>query len=964
MGESVTPPLVTAAETGRVAETHSIESDNNTNVFVSFFRSVFGYRKTSLTLFVFGSLILTVLLSCITNSLDLTIDLPSTSLEKDILSKSWLDLQLISQKKHTYASTSNDEVHDYLESTIIRAISKSPYITYDNDLNYTNNILFDTTSKDRTTVTYYESNNLLVRINGTDSKLPALLLSAHYDSVPTSFGVTDDGMGIASLLGILYKYTEEQPERTIILNFNNNEEFGLYGAQAFLNHPWFKSISYFLNLEGTGAGGKAILFRGTDYGIINHFKLVRYPYGTSLFQQGFNNHLIHSETDYKIYYEQGKLRGLDLAFYKPRDYYHTDKDNIANIDIKSLWHMLSNALDFTEHFVAGKVDLDDQSENDYEFGIFTSIFNRFFAISISQLVLLNTILLVLYPILTLFLLIIVFHYKKNWQLSFINVIKFPVSIVISYFLLNIITRFVRRLNQFLPNSSFELIFFTLFASFLFINYFILNLINLIFRTGKIKNHDEKLIVMLEISLIYWAGLLWSTIKLGYNKIGDDHTGEFPILIIFWVQASAVIFGLIGWTFRSSKRVIEVDNSEEAEPLLRNSDEDYGSRDDRSDATSTISDGDKFSQIIKTYSYDWSLQFLIIVPISSYIVYNSGYLILDGISKSIQESLKAEKVIYNFLEIFVILWALPYLPFVFKLNRLIVLSVLLVIITGVLQIGTADSFNSSNPLKLRFVQTIDLDKSGKDTIVEVYGRSKSPLKAVLEDLPSVKLGDGLNCSSIEDGLEQCNYHSSLIPQFLPGKSFEDYLSVKILKNSSSSGSYGLLTGEIEINVPKNRYCSLNFDQEENIRDISDSSNKDGPVKSVIIYRHLDKNKTRSMDMEAEGIPEGFSTDKSGNYIFKRVNGISELLLNKLDWDKPYHIGFKWVPNVIDIASDKFKNKLGISVKCHWTDLEPVAKKGKVYDPIPVYSELLHYSPNYVSWANKEKGLVSISKYIKV
>lgn len=93
-----------------------------------------------------------------------------------------------------------------------------------------------------------------------------------------------------------------------------------------MNHPWFNKVGYFINLEGTGAGGKAILFRGTDYGIVKYFNKVRYPYASSIFQQGFANSLIHSETDYKVYREAG-LRGLDLAFLS-RDLYHTAEDNI------------------------------------------------------------------------------------------------------------------------------------------------------------------------------------------------------------------------------------------------------------------------------------------------------------------------------------------------------------------------------------------------------------------------------------------------------------------------------------------------------------------------------------------------------------------------------------------------------------------------------------------------------------
>lgn len=961
---------------------HSLASDVKTeNIFVGGFRSIFGYRKTSLSLFVIGTLVLTVIISALDTNLDFGIELPENKFEQEILSKSWLDLQLISNKKHTYGSIANDEVHNYLEKKIETTIDGISYIEYDNDLNYTNNYIFSDVNYDGSksgVVNYYESNNLVVRINGTNSKLPALLLSAHYDSVPTSYGVTDDGMGIASMLGLLYYYCQSnisQPTRTIIFNFNNNEEFGLYGATAFLNHPWFKSIGYFLNLEGTGAGGKAILFRGTDYGIINHFHSVRYPFATSIFQQGFNNRMIHSETDYKIYKQKGNLRGLDLAFYKPRDLYHTDGDNISNINIKSLWHMLSNSLDFVESFVANRVDLDDDNldvdsvTNSKEFALYTSFFNHFFALPVSKLIMLNIIFLTIVPLIVILLLVVVFHYKKNWQLSTINVVKFPISLTLSILILNTITKTFRKLNEFLPNSSFGLIFFTLFGSFIFLNYIILNSINLVFKNYQVLNHDEKLIVMIEVALIYWAGLLFSTIKLEYNKIGDDHTGEFPILIVFVLQSVAIVFGLLGWTFRASKRNLHLDRSGESQPLLSNEDEDeYGSRDDdnRSDATSTISDinNGKFAEFIKSYSYDWSLQFLIIVPISSYIIYNSGFLILDGISKSIQESMNSEKLIYKFIELLAIVWALPYLPFVFKLNRFIILAVILIIISGIFQIGVADPFDMKNPLKLRFVQTIDLDKSSNNTIVEVYGRSKSPMKKILKDLPSVKTGEKLQCFNIEDGMEQCNYPSSLFPEFLPGKSFEDYLQIDVLKNSSNSGSYGLLSGEIQINVPKNRYCLLIFNQQEATLD---DFYKDRPVKTVIVYRDLKLNFS-SNSVDLAGIPEGFSTDKSGNYIFKTISGISEFQLNKLDWDKPYHIGFQWIPNILDVDTkyqeEDFQNQLGISVKCHWTDLAPISHDNQVYDPIPVYSEMLHYSPNYVTWANKERGLVSISKRIKV
>ena len=60
------------------------------------------------------------------NSLELTIELPTSQLEKEILESSWLDLQNIARYPHTYGSRANDQVHDYLEEII-------QDMEYDND---------------------------------------------------------------------------------------------------------------------------------------------------------------------------------------------------------------------------------------------------------------------------------------------------------------------------------------------------------------------------------------------------------------------------------------------------------------------------------------------------------------------------------------------------------------------------------------------------------------------------------------------------------------------------------------------------------------------------------------------------------------------------------------------------------------------------------------------------------------
>ena len=79
---------------------------------------------------------------------------------------------------------------------------------------------------------YFEGSNVLVKIDGEDESLDGVLFSAHFDSVSTAPGATDDGMGVATTLQLVQYFSQHQPKRTVVFNINNGEEDGLYGALA------------------------------------------------------------------------------------------------------------------------------------------------------------------------------------------------------------------------------------------------------------------------------------------------------------------------------------------------------------------------------------------------------------------------------------------------------------------------------------------------------------------------------------------------------------------------------------------------------------------------------------------------------------------------------------------------------------------------------------------------------------
>ena len=82
---------------------------------------------------------------------------------------------------------------------------------------------------------YFEGTNILVKIDGTDptyDRKGGVLFSAHYDSVSTAPGTTDDGMGVATLLQMVDYLARTRQKRTAVFNINNGEEDGLHGAHV------------------------------------------------------------------------------------------------------------------------------------------------------------------------------------------------------------------------------------------------------------------------------------------------------------------------------------------------------------------------------------------------------------------------------------------------------------------------------------------------------------------------------------------------------------------------------------------------------------------------------------------------------------------------------------------------------------------------------------------------------------
>ena len=169
------------------------------------------------------------------------------------LTEAWHDLQTLSNGFHPYNSHRNDEVRDWLLQRIesILGANGAAYTSADipqspdagrgnlfnaeassavvifNDM--TSNVTFSS----RDLSVYFEGTNVIVYIRGSADengdwwtsysppKGPGgILVNAHYDSVSTGYGATDDGVGVITVLQLIKFFTTpgNQPSKGVVVS--------------------------------------------------------------------------------------------------------------------------------------------------------------------------------------------------------------------------------------------------------------------------------------------------------------------------------------------------------------------------------------------------------------------------------------------------------------------------------------------------------------------------------------------------------------------------------------------------------------------------------------------------------------------------------------------------------------------------------------------------------------------------
>lgn len=295
----------------------------------------------------YGSLALALLLAVITlqTPRPAGLDAPATAFSS---ARAMVDVREIAQHPHPLGSADHARVRDYLFARMT-ALGLEPTL-FAGPLSPASIRRSESLGQSPAGVGY-TAVNLVGVLPGRDLATPAVLLMAHYDTVPGSPGAADDSTGVASVLeSVRAIRARGLADRTLIVLFTDAEELSLDGARIFFGgHPLRDRIGAVVNLEARGGGGRAMMFE-TAPGNAQTIRLFakaagRAAGGPSSSSLGV---LVYEQmpngTDFSITRARG-IPGVNFAFIGRPEQYHSAAAVPSALDRGSVQHIGSQALE-------------------------------------------------------------------------------------------------------------------------------------------------------------------------------------------------------------------------------------------------------------------------------------------------------------------------------------------------------------------------------------------------------------------------------------------------------------------------------------------------------------------------------------------------------------------------------------------------------------------------------------------
>lgn len=295
----------------------------------------------------FGSLLLALVLSVITlqTPRPAVLDAPGTTFSA---SRAMGDVREIARHPHPVGSADHTRVRDYLIGRMT-ALDLVPTVQ-EGPLSPTAIKRLRRQDQNPAAADYRVANVVGI-LPGRDVTAPAVLLMAHYDTVPNSPGAADNTTGVAAILESVRAIRARGPaDRTLVVLFTDAEELDLDGARVFFGgHTLRDRIGAVVNLDARGGGGRALMFetgRGNGETIALYARAARRATGgpASSSLAVFVYEHMPNGSDFTIPKARG-IQGINLAFIGRAGQYHTAAATPDALDPGAVQHIGAQTLE-------------------------------------------------------------------------------------------------------------------------------------------------------------------------------------------------------------------------------------------------------------------------------------------------------------------------------------------------------------------------------------------------------------------------------------------------------------------------------------------------------------------------------------------------------------------------------------------------------------------------------------------
>ncbi|KAI0051551.1 hypothetical protein FA95DRAFT_1554372 [Auriscalpium vulgare] len=926
-------------------------------------RSIFAFRTgpaTVLVVLLYAAAFVSLYLA------DQLQPLPTGAQQRAVLEQAYKDLHVIAARPRPYNSHQNDLIRKYLLRRVHDIARDYPWIHVQDD---------ETTATfvDRNKAVYFEGNNILVKIDGTDDGAHSngVLFSAHYDSVSTAPGATDDGMNVASLLQTIKHLAGNRPRLTAIFNINNGEEDGLHGAHSFLAHPWANITSRFINFEGAGAGGRPFLFRTTSLDMLEAFKKVPHPHANVISADAWKRGIIRSDTDYSVYAGSpdaspstgdqgykgpgGGMRGADVAFYKSRARYHTSDDSVRGMGEGGAKRALWGVMDVMRS--AGNALLSSDGSDvvsETEGAVYFELFGLYLvAFPFRVLVAADTVLLAAGPIIVAVLSFFLYRqsvlrpqrrwvdlargYGRFW-LAFILSAGAQVGLVTGFLKLNPMT--VHAHSVAVTLSMLSLSYLTLVIP-----------LTLAEWVRPIPPAKQKLVVLVELYFLTWLLLLGAiVVAQQYGVAGTYWVGAWNASVLLAVVL-AMIEGL--WGKGRGGRVVLADESEDlangeeetTQTAVEREEHEHESEEEVTERTPLITPANGMrkaviadEEIQDQAFFWWIFQVVLSIPVPLISIGAISLIWLGAMPQTAPDG-GWVGVVYAPLALLCLLLLLPLAPFAHKMHRSVTLALLLVFVASTAYSWLTWPFSAPDgKLKVFFGHRVELSNI---TRIEPVGGSSARLDGsphlvsafteltvvaeymgrVIEALPS-SWSVGVKCEQgkIRPGMTTCQWpvEDEWLPS-IPGNSRKDaaWFHVNATRIDASSSHF-------IITATNTRACSVRLENRNltwyGVRPLGRSGSED----TVGDWREFE-------------VPSG-------------VN-ISRVDLWSREWGQSLELELRFH----DVEKAEEEHIRG-QVACTWAEYQDAERNGPPAARIPALEEAYAFLPEWAALTKVGDGLV--------